>query len=57
MQTSTILYLTLFSLLATLLCYWHFCTKTKSAAGVTAAAPGPAPAGQKLAGPNSVAGT
>ena len=59
MQTSTILYLTLFSLLATLLCYWHFCRpKTKSAAVVAAAAPGSAPAGQKAsAGADSLAGT
>ena len=61
MELSQILYLTLFALLATLLCYWHFCRGAKSAvnaAGVAAAAPNAAPAGQQgSAGPNSAAGS
>ena len=58
MELSQILYVTLFALLATLLCYWHFCRGAKSAAGVAAAAPSAAPAGQELAaGPNSAAGS
>jgi hypothetical protein len=61
MELSQILYVTLFALLATLLCYWHFCRGAKSvvsAAGVAAAAPSAAPAGQELAaGPNRAAGS
>ena len=58
MELSQILYLTLFALLATLLCYWHFCRGAKSvvnAASVAAAAPSAAPA--PAAGPDSGAGT
>ena len=62
MELSQILYLTLFALLATLLCYWHFCRGAKSvvnAASVAAAAPSAAPAAPApaQAGPNSAAGT
>ena len=61
MELSQILYLTLFALLATLLCYWHFCRGAKSvvgAASVAAAAPSAAPAAQQLSpGPNSAAGS
>ena len=60
MELSQILYLTLFALLASLLCYWHFCRGAKSvvAASVAAAAPSAAPAGQELAaGPDSAAGS
>ena len=59
MELSQILYLTLFALLATLLCYWPFCRGAKSvvnAASVAAAAPSAAPAPAQ-AGPNSAAGT
>ena len=60
MELSQILYLTLFAILATLLCYWHFCRGAKSvvnAASVAAAAPSAAPAEQLSPGPNSAAGS
>ena len=57
MELSTIMYLTLFAALATLLCYWHFCPASKSAAGVAAPAPSGAPASKKSPGPDSAAGS
>ena len=61
MELSQILYLTLFALLATLLCYWHFCRGAMSvvnAASVAAAAPSAAPApAPAQAGPDSGAAT
>jgi len=57
MELSQILYVTLFAILATLLCYWHFCRgkSVVNAASVAAAAPSAAPA--PAAGPDSGAGT
>ena len=58
MELSTILYLTLFAALGTLLCYWHFC-RGKSAA-VAAAPAAAAPQGKSgprvAAGPDGAAG-
>ena len=56
MELSTIMYLTLFAALATLLCYWHFCPASKSAAGVAAPAPGTA-SKKSAPGPDSAAGS